>query len=202
MLLSAVGPGVLAALLATAPATAPASSSPSGLSIAWTDFTGLPVRVQEVAMRELRTVLSEAGIEVKVRRRPPDEELDRPQEIALALVPGPTSTPRGADVLGAVLRTPMAQPIAWIHLRAIRRTLGHSPETGAALPMETRELALAIGRVAAHEVVHLVLPGHPHTATGLMAERLGRAALTGSSIHLDLATRQAVCAATSSPTRS
>ncbi|MDE2971914.1 MAG: hypothetical protein OXU35_06370 [Acidobacteriota bacterium] len=55
---------------------------------------------------------------------------------------------------------------------------------------QSRRLGVALGRVLAHELVHTVAPECPHTANGLMAERLSRRMLTAPGIGFDaLATR-------------
>jgi hypothetical protein len=69
------------------------------------------------------------------------------------------------------------------------------PAVAAAAPLDQRHAALAVGRVAAHELVHVIVPAWPHARSGLMAPWLDRSALTGASVSLDLATRDALCAA-------
>ena len=55
---------------------------------------------------------------------------------------------------------------------------------------ESRRLGIALGRVLAHELTHTIAPDCPHTASGLMAERLSRRLLTAPGVRFDaLATR-------------
>jgi hypothetical protein len=48
-------------------------------------------------------------------------------------------------------------------------------------------IARALGRIVAHEVVHVLAPSYPHTSTGLMASGLTRRflLLNRSGIHMD-----------------
>ena len=51
-------------------------------------------------------------------------------------------------------------------------------------PVERYRLAVAIGRVIAHEVVHARIPSLPH-GTGLMSQTLTRRQLTAGSIAFE-----------------
>lgn len=79
------------------------------------------------------------------------------------------------QVLGLV---PKGQPTAiWIFVENVRGTLD-LPRTGATSP---RALAIAVGRVIAHEIVHSLAPEFAHTKLGLMRHALDRNALVGSA---------------------
>lgn len=76
------------------------------------------------------------------------------------------------DVLGLI---PKDQPPAiWVFVENVKRSIGvdASERTGG--------LAVALGRVVAHEIVHSVAPGLGHTKAGLMRHALDRAALVGA----------------------
>jgi hypothetical protein len=47
------------------------------------------------------------------------------------------------------------------------------------------QLARAVGRVAAHEVIHIVAPCQPHAEEGLMTAQLTKRSLTRRSLHVD-----------------
>jgi hypothetical protein len=74
-------------------------------------------------------------------------------------------------------------------------TLGIHPEHSHWLPAERVGFARALGRVVAHEVVHVILGRGGHARRGLMSPSLGRAALLGASIDVDADTRRGVAEA-------
>lgn len=87
----------------------------------------------------------------------------------------PGSFKSNVQVLGLV---PKGQPTAiWIFVENVRRTLSLSM-TEAISP---RVLAIAVGRVIAHEIVHSLAPEFAHTKRGLMRHALDRNALVGSA---------------------
>ena len=49
--------------------------------------------------------------------------------------------------------------------------------------MERAHFGRALGRVAAHEIVHALLPDRPHDRAGLMARSLGRRELTAAVLR-------------------
>jgi hypothetical protein len=49
----------------------------------------------------------------------------------------------------------------------------------------TNLLGRALGRVVAHEVVHIIAPGYPHRVEGLMCSSLSKQALTRRRLYLD-----------------
>jgi hypothetical protein len=89
--------------------------------------------------------------------------------ILLAEAPGRLKSQR--DVLGLI---PKDQPAAiWVFVDNVRLAIG--PLAAA----DGRQLALAIGRVVAHEMVHSLAPQLGHTRSGLMKHALDRDALVG-----------------------
>lgn len=73
--------------------------------------------------------------------------------------------------------------------RATWKNKRHKPRR-LAPGRKSGRLGIALGRVLAHEIIHSIAPDCPHTATGLMAERLSRRTLTAPGVKFDaLATR-------------
>jgi hypothetical protein len=188
----ALGIGAIALLAGFAPPAARAEGAPATLTVVWFDLAGLPPPVGQAAAEELRSALAPAGVDLEVRAGDVDETL-KGDELVLVLLPRDTP-PRAhhASVLGAVLREGPDRRTAWVHLPAILDTLGLPRTAGPRSAVEQRHMARALGRVAAHEVVHLILPGRAHARSGLMAASLGRSALTAPSARLDAGTRRAV----------
>jgi hypothetical protein len=91
--------------------------------------------------------------------------------ILLEKAPGRLKSQR--EVLGLI---PKDQPPAiWVFVDNVRRAIG--PPASA----DGHQLAVAIGRVVAHEIVHSLAPQLGHTRSGLMRHSLDREALVGTS---------------------
>src|SRR5262245_14972454 len=83
--------------------------------------------------------------------------------ILLADAPGKLSSQR--DVLGLI---PKSQPPAiWVFVENVKRSIGAAAADG-------RAVAVAVGRVVAHEMVHSLAPALGHTRGGLMRHALDR----------------------------
>ena len=88
--------------------------------------------------------------------------------------------------MGLVMREQEPSRAIWVFLRSVRWTLGHDlGRRGRASRADSRELALALARVVAHEVVHAIAPDEPHSHRGLMSHSLNRSFLLGKGAPLD-----------------
>ena len=78
------------------------------------------------------------------------------------------------------------RPVVWVYLDGVKAALGldGSVRRGHASRQASRAIATAVGRVAAHEVIHALAPYQPHAAHGLMRSSLGRTALLGPQRRL------------------
>jgi hypothetical protein len=76
--------------------------------------------------------------------------------------------------------------VVWIHVGSVRATLGFPPDFPTLdLPLKARrDLGVALGRVVAHEVVHVLVPSLEH-GSGLMSPTLTRDHLISSRILLE-----------------
>jgi hypothetical protein len=101
------------------------------------------------------------------------------------LGPGPQLA-SGPVVLGATGDVRSPSSVVWVRVPNVRAALGllRSRAVLSLSPPERRQLAVAIGRVIAHEVVHARVPALPHS-TGLMSGTLNRQQLTGGSIPIE-----------------
>jgi hypothetical protein len=184
--------GTLLGVLALSLGAVPADAARGAVAVAWVDVSGLPAAVGEGARRELGTALARAGVAVHMRSAVAGEAIAE-DEVVLVVVPGRAPVDgRGGPVLGSVPRDGQPPRTAWVHLPTVLAVLGLPGGGGPTTPLEQRDMALAVGRVAAHELVHVLAPEAPHAATGLMSSRLGRAALTAPAARLDVRTLQAV----------
>ncbi len=162
-------PPVVASLLR--PAASPA------LTVAFVDSEGLLSDEGINLMKaEVRFVFHELGVEARVVRPVPGLPIDEDEGVVVPVI-ARRRQPRGLSrdrIMGLVLRDHALPSPVWVFVDNVGSTLGRR---GAA--PDGRELGVAVGRVVAHEVIHALAPGHPHSRTGLMAGMLGRAALLG-----------------------
>lgn len=144
--------------------------------LAWNDPARVAVAIQPQVCREVEVALRSLGVPVRWRtshRR----EAARPGEVRIILLDRPAVRAEGLPVLGITHRQPSSTPAVWIHVPCVRQTLGLAAGgPGEASPQAQETLARALGRVIAHEVVHVVAPEVPH-GTGLMSAAFSRESL-------------------------
>jgi hypothetical protein len=176
---------VLFLIAAATASAAPARTAPR-VRLVWFDpLNALPCPFETLG-RNVRDVFAVVGVDVVWERGTQDLVLG-PEDVQLILLDDLRSVHNGSDTMGLVEpRTPTR--VAWILLPSVKRALGVDPTPGRLLdPSANRDLALALSRVVAHEVVHAVAPRVPHASKGLMAPRLDRGALLKPLIGLDAA---------------
>jgi hypothetical protein len=153
-----------------------------------------PVLVLHIADPERKAVFSLHGVHAEVQRifAPLgvqvllDGEADGLDATSIQVILLSRDRSHGgvhADAMGMVQRSRGADSAVWIVLANVNYALGGSRDHAPALPTEL--VARAVGRVLAHELVHLILPEMPHADTGLMQARLGRGYLLADELRLD-----------------
>jgi len=169
------------------PAAAGAAERPADalvLRVAWVDPTSCACGLESIALSEVARLLREMGVRVRWRR---DRGLARAvsDEVRVVVLDRVRSESAGL-VLGASQTPGPPGSVAWVHLPSVRQALGmHAAWSPWRLDHgERRTLGIALGRVAAHEIVHAVAPDVPH-GEGLMAERLSLDLLTSPAVQLD-----------------
>jgi hypothetical protein len=183
---------VVAAVTLTAGAVARGddASRVRRLDVVWIDVADRAPFISRGVAAELAALLRPIGIETRVRtERPGGPVLGH--ETAVILMPGEAPPAlRARKVMGAVHAQPQQAATAWVYLPEVMRALGHEARAPMTLPHPARvELGRALGRVAAHELLHLVAPTAPHAHEGLMTANLDRAALVGSGAFVDEGTQ-------------
>jgi hypothetical protein len=166
----------LAALLlpcsaAAVMADAPRPSQPR-LALVWFEPDGALPFPSEWVARELRRTLADLDLHIDWREGQDHEIVQPPEHPVILLREDPVRTRSGRRVMGGVQGRAASRPI-WLFLSAIKASL--RPNTyarGAVLRCRTSVLARALGRVLAHEVVHVIAPHLPHARTGLMRAQL------------------------------
>ena len=103
---------------------------------------------------------------------------------------------RAPQAIGVAIGTPGGPRSVFLSVGAAERALGiPTPRRGpsfrdSSMAVGGRRLGVALGRVLAHELTHVIAPDCPHTTTGLMAPQLSRRDLTAPEFGFDdLATR-------------
>jgi hypothetical protein len=106
-----------------------------------------------------------------------------PRDLLVIVMPGDPGPLLKRTVMGAVQRDAPTRAL-WVFPRTIAAALGLAADAPAAgTPAERAAFARALGRVVAHEVVHLMCPWREHDRSGLMAARMSRATLQGKPFH-------------------
>lgn len=164
------------------------------LTLVLTDVQTLPI--DEAALQEAtQAALSGSGVALDwdraaVRTGRPVREGE-----ARVILVGKHPAPRGTErVLGAVFRERRASLAIWLYVDEVRYVLEGPARSSRA--SATRNLSVALGRVLAHEVAHILAPGHPHAEAGLMARAVTRAVLGDAAAPLDDACLSAIRVAT------
>jgi hypothetical protein len=161
----------------------PASAAEVRLRAAEIDFARLAGLTRTVMRQELGELLAPASLALSWRRTRPSEETDA-DELRVVLL---RSSGVGGDQ-GALASTSLGglAPTIWVYVPIVARTLDLELDAVATSPEDQRLVGVALGRVLAHEVVHLLAPEVEHADTGVMRSRLhafyltrGRPALEG-----------------------
>jgi hypothetical protein len=191
----------------TAPAPGPLTSSPrpdlppggSGarrLKLIWFDHAGLGWRDFETMARQPEEIFRPIGVQVSSRPGEDGSAYDPEAEIPVILLArDPAPGHDKAGVMGVVLRDQEPARAIWVYLSNVRRAVGQDPRIEVPpTPRESLEMARAVGRVVAHELVHVVNPEAPHARDGLMRTQLGRSFLVSREASLDPSCRKAFLA--------
>ncbi len=144
----------------------------------WVDVGGLAPFAHRVMAGETARTLADHGVCAKVVLASPWSVRGR-GDIGIVLLRSMAGSGVGRHVMGATRTRDPRNATVWVYFDAVASALGlagRSPESWTAI--ERFEFGRALGRVAAHEVVHALLPGRPHDRVGLMTASLGRHALT------------------------
>lgn len=166
---------------ASARSTPPSAAS---LHVIWVDVLGTASLAIPFASDEAAAILGEAGIATTSAVGTPSTELaaDEIRIVILREFPGNPSLAK--RVMGCTYRGGRGRT-TWVYLANVLWALGLPDRDGRGLlAREQEEVGRALGRVAAHEIVHVLAPDLPHGRQGLMAGRLSYALLAGSHVGL------------------
>jgi hypothetical protein len=163
------------------------------LQFVWIDLSSDSTLAYDAARAEAGDVLRAAGVDSQWRRGTA-AEVRRDDEVAIVVLPTLEPHSReGHRILGAALKDTTQAPVVWVYAPEVQAALGLARRPASSWTSAERlALGRAIGRVAAHEVVHVLLPGRPHAPSGLMSARLDRTALQSQRLRVDARTAAAL----------
>jgi hypothetical protein len=153
------------------------------LRLMFYDVNHAAPRAYESMTSEVQRIFSDLEVAVSWQRAALGDATS-PDQIQVILLN--TSGPdRGSSrrVLGATRRG--GGRAVWAFLPNVAFTLGVAPEAEAWSMREREEMGRALGRVIAHELVHVVWPERPHAESGLMRQELNRGILVGLGVRFD-----------------
>lgn len=149
----------------------------------WVDVSDLAPFAYRAMAAEAKEILAEHGVCADLARASTGSvRIDG--EIGVILLPSMGGAGVGRHVMGATRKRAARHATVWVYFNEVASALGlagRTPESWTSI--ERAELGRALGRVAAHEVVHALLPQRPHDRQGLMAPNLGRRELTTSALY-------------------
>jgi hypothetical protein len=169
---------------------APRRAAPR-LRLVWIDVLGLAPYAFENAALETSAILADAGV-AAAWRLGDASTVTTGDELKVVLMAGVANGARLPEhVMGGTLGGAQSHT-TWIYLSNVIWALGLHDKGPRRLSLqEEAQVARALGRVVAHEIVHAVAPDVTHRAGGLMAERLGRSFLIQARAFLAPATQKA-----------
>jgi hypothetical protein len=140
---------------------------------------------------EARAILGAAGVPTSWRQGRADEANKDRDNLVILLREAPGTHP--PHTLGAVVAEGRAARAAWVYAGPVAEALGLDLDSrGTWNVAEQQAFARALGRVAAHELIHLFAPRAPHARAGLMRASLTKYDLARGTARLDTETQRAL----------
>jgi hypothetical protein len=161
------------------------------LRLVWIDVLGSAPYAFPGAARETAAILAEAGVNAAWTLGD-TSTVTTGDELKVVLMAGAANGARLPEHVMGGTRSGGPSHTTWVYLSNVLWALGLQDKTARRLSLrEEEEVARALGRVVAHELVHAVAPDVAHTPAGLMAERLGRGFLVQARACLGPAEQKA-----------
>ena len=161
----------------------PSPTGPLAARLVWVDPTRTATAVGGIARDEVRGLLRKMNVTSTWRIGEP-REVGRAGEVSVILLDRPAVAASGEPILGATPPHFEGTPFVWIHVPNVRGAVGLRDDRPPADIHAVRALGLALGRVIAHELVHVMAPSEPH-GRGLMSEMLTRLQLTAAGLDVE-----------------
>jgi hypothetical protein len=154
------------------------------LRLVWFDPASAAPFAYSGVSGEVRSILGAAGVDVVWEEGTAGPLA--PGAIAVILLNAePARVALRPYVMGCAVKGE-GRSVLWVNLTTVARMLGLDPRSHVAWSgRERRDVATALGRVAAHEIVHVVAPELPHARQGLLSATLDRYHLVYQRLRLD-----------------
>ena len=148
----------------------------------WVDVAGLAPFAYAAMAHEAADILAGYGVCAEVTRGSP-ASVRTSKEIGVVLLRSMGGSGAGRHILGATRSRDLRNATVWVYFDEVASALGLARRpTESWSARERGALGRALGRVAAHEIVHALLPERPHDRAGLMSPSFGPRELTTSSL--------------------
>jgi hypothetical protein len=140
----------------------------------------------EKMTEEIASIFEPIGVEISWRRTTSATVVRERDEVLVVLLDySPEHLKSDGHVMGAVVTAEGSSGSLFIYVPNVARSLGYRSSPRHMLtPFEKKDMARALGRVIAHELVHSIAPPHPHVTEGLMKRVHDRASLLGSDMEI------------------
>ena len=180
-------------------ARAPSRDAPRAvaprLRLVWIDVLGLAPYAFQSAASETSAILADAGV-AAAWTLGDASTVTTADELKVVLMGGVANGARLPEHVMGGTRGGAQSHTTWIYLSNVIWALGLHDKGPRRLSLqEEAQVARALGRVVAHEIVHAVAPDVTHRHGGLMAETLGRGFLIQARAFLAPAEQKAFRAA-------
>lgn len=154
------------------------------LRLVWFDQTAAAPFAYAGVGGEVRSILGAAGVDVVWDKGTAGPLA--PGGIAVILLNAePARVALRPYVMGCAIKGD-GRSVLWVNLTTVARVLGLDARLHLAWSgRERHDVMTALGRVVAHEIVHVVAPELPHATQGLLSAMLDRHQLVHQRLRLD-----------------
>lgn len=154
------------------------------LRLVWFDPTSAASFAYAGMAREVQSILGAASVDVVWDKRTAGPVAGGEMAV-IVLNADPARVALRPHVMGCVIKGD-GRSALWVNLTTVARMLGLDARSRIAWSgRERQQVATALGRVIAHEVVHAVAPQLPHATRGLLSATLNRYQLVHERPLLD-----------------
>jgi hypothetical protein len=154
------------------------------LRLVWIDPTAAASFAYAGVRGEVQSILRAAGVDAEWDKRPAG--FVAAGDIAVIVLDAePARVALRPNVMGCVIKGD-GRSVLWVNLATVAQVLGlHAASRSSWSGEQRQQVATALGRVVAHEVVHAIAPELPHAARGLLSATLTASQLVHQRLRLD-----------------
>lgn len=175
--------GVVVLAAATSAAEGGAGGGTERLDVSGITLAHLPHRIRDLMLRELDEVLAQAGVGLDWQWEAPASMARPDQLLVIFLDSKGRGTHEGRMILASSSLTGPVTSV-WVYLPNVAAALGLRADASPDSLGGMRDLATALARVIAHELVHVLTPDVAH-GEGLLSARFHLGQLAQERPRLD-----------------